>query len=134
MVEMSAWYEPGQAEPIVLSDSAQVDALFDRMVADAADGDVPVIAQVDRRDADGWAVLQVGVGKGCGFVGHMDSSGSVISTNGAKSGDAVAYDYMGHEREISSADEIPLTDLREALRMFVRNNGERPAGVEWRPV
>ncbi|WP_233223823.1 Imm1 family immunity protein [Amycolatopsis sp. CA-128772] len=131
---MIAWFEPGQDEPTVLSNPAQVDALFDRMVTEAADAGVSVIAQVERGDAAGRAVLQLGVGGDRGFVGVVDADGSVMSTNGARSGDPVAYDYMGHEREVSSADEIGLADVREALRAFVRTNGERPTGVEWRPV
>ena len=129
---MMAWYEPGQTEPLPLGSPAEVDGLVDRMLVEASESDVGLLAQVERQDDDGWAVLQVGVRSSVrGFVGYMGPDGSVLSAGGATSPEPVAYDYMNHEREVSSAAEISLAVVRLALQDFVASGGARPGGVTW---
>ncbi|WP_370964782.1 Imm1 family immunity protein [Amycolatopsis sp. cg9] len=129
---VTAWFEPGQAEPLVLAEQADVDALLDTMIREASGQDIPVIAEINRQDADGWAVLHVGVRPaGGGFISHVSPAGSVISTSGSTSPELVSYDYMNNEREIPRHAEVPLEIVRQAARDFVRSNGDRPAGVTW---
>lgn len=132
MVEMTAWYEHGQQ--LALASREDVDRLLDKMAADTAKHAVPVMAQVARRDANGWAILQFGLGPAAGFVGFMGPSGSAISANGQASADPVMYDYMAHEREVAGTAEIPPEDVRRAVREFVRTGGQRPDGITWQDL
>ncbi|WP_103349685.1 Imm1 family immunity protein [Amycolatopsis sp. CA-128772] len=132
MVEIEAWYDPGQAEPLSLREPSAVDELLDRMVAESTEAELGVIAEVARRGDDRWAILQIGVrSSACGFVGYAGPDGSVISASGATSPVLVAYDYQNHEREIPSTAEVPLAAVRKALHEFVASDGARPAGVTW---
>lgn len=132
MVEITGWYEHGQQ--LALANADDVDRLLDQMAADAAKHDVPVMAEAARRDADGWGILQFGLGPAAGFVGFMGPSGSAISSNGQAPADEVVYDYMGHQRDVPAAAEVPPEDVRQAVREFVRTGGERPSGITWRDL
>jgi hypothetical protein len=132
VVEITGWYEHGQQ--LALASRDDVDRLLDKMAADTANHDVPVMAQADRRDADGWAILQFGLGPAAGFVGYMGQAGSAISDNGKASADEVVYDYMGHQRDVPAAAEVPPEDVRRAVREFVRTGGQRPDGITWRDL
>lgn len=135
MVEMKAWYEPGQHDPMLLTSEADVDALLDRMVEDAAKADIGVIAEIDRRDEDGWAILQFGVKPDRGFVGHVSPAGSVISSNSRPAEPLIDdYDYMAHERSVVGNAEIALPLVRQAVREFVATGGGRPGGIPWQDV
>jgi hypothetical protein len=132
VVEIEAWYDPGQAEPLPLREPSQVDELLDRMVSESTEAELGVIAEVARRGDDRWAILQIGVrSSACGFLGYASPQGSVISAGGATSPEPVAYDYQNHEREIPSTAEVSLAAVRQALHDFVSWDGARPAGVTW---
>ncbi|MBE8523070.1 hypothetical protein ILP97_37210 [Amycolatopsis sp. H6(2020)] len=132
MVEIEAWYDPGQAEPLSLREPFHVDELVDRMVSESAEAGVGFIAEVARRGDDHWAILQVGVRASArGFVGYASPDGSVISASGATSPEPVACDYQDHEREVPSTAEVSVATVRQALHDFVASDGARPAGLTW---
>jgi hypothetical protein len=134
VVALEAWYDIDDEEPITVRTVDDVDTLFDRMVADAADFDVPPLSELSRHDADGWVVAYVGVNPkhDRGIVTHSDATGSVISFSGLGSAGSVTYDYMGSLRELPASAEIPLDEVRQAMREFVTTNGTRPISVSWR--
>ncbi len=138
MVTLEAFYDPGPGSGFVLSTPDQVDELLDRMVSESAEESVGLMAQVGRKEGEGWSsALQFGVRAAqCGFVGYMGSKGeaSAISDNGATSPEMLAYDYQCHEREVPSNAEISLAMVRQAVHDYVASGGARPTGVRWREV
>ncbi|WP_158632619.1 Imm1 family immunity protein [Amycolatopsis sp. WAC 01416] len=140
VVTFDGWFDPGQREPLAVSTSAEVDELLDRMVAEAESPEVEVglVAQLDRRDENGWSILQFGVRAAdtmCGFVGYASKGEtSVISTSGATSPEPVAYDYQSHEREVPSNAEISWSSVRQVVHDYVSSAGARPARVTWLEV
>ncbi|MFK0244609.1 Imm1 family immunity protein [Amycolatopsis azurea] len=136
MAVVKAWYDPGQREPFDLADAAEVDALLDRMVIEATEAPVGVIAELAWEGEDHRSILQFGVRtEQVGFVGYMGrGETSVISTSGATSPEPVAYDYQSHERVVPSDAEISWSTVREAVRDYVASGGARPTEVDWRNV
>lgn len=140
MVTFDAWFDPGQREPLAVSTPEEVDELLDRMVAEAESPEVEVglVAQLDRRDEDGWSILQFGVratATTCGFVGFAGKNEtSAISSSGGTSPEPVAYDYQSHEREVPSNAEIAWAEVRRAVHDYVSSGGARPSGLTWRAI
>lgn len=140
MVTFDAYFDPEHREPVTLSTPAQVDELLNQMVAEAESPEVEVglVAQLERKDDDGWSVLQFGVRAAatmCGFVGYMGKGEpSAISDNGGTSPEPVAYDYQTHEREVPTNAEITWPTVRQAVHDYVASGGVRPDGVRWREV
>jgi hypothetical protein len=135
MVAMKAWYDPDDDEPLVINTAIDADALIDRVLAECADHFVPPLIQLSRRDADGWAVLEVGLSGERGLVAHTDNTGAVISHGSDRDdGKTIAYDYMGNVRELPQSAEISLASVRRAVHVFVDTNGARPTGIQWRAV
>jgi hypothetical protein len=133
VVAIEAWYDGEADEPITIRTVEDLDALLDRMVAEALGFVVPPLAELSWQDADGWAVVYVGISakNDLGVITHSDRDGSVISSNGGDGGDAVSYDYMGNLRDLPDSAEIPLVDVRQAMREFVAADGARPTSVAW---
>lgn len=130
---LRAWYDPdNDDEPVIVATVGDADALLDRLAADRPAMRLPPLLQLSRRDADGWGVLHVGVNTDTGILTHTDATGSFVTTNGAAPADRpLAYDYMGHVREVPGNAEIPLADVRAAMHEFVTSNGARPRSVGW---
>lgn len=129
---LEAWYDPDD-DPISIRTTADADALLDRMAADGAGFEVPPLAELSRHDEDGWAVSYIGVNvkSGRGIMTYSDPNGSATTSNGSHTGDTVTYDYMAHTRELPASAEIPLDDVRKAVREFVTIDNTRPTCVEW---
>ncbi|MFD8497697.1 Imm1 family immunity protein [Amycolatopsis sp. NPDC059657] len=136
MAVVKGWYDPGQAEPFELTERDQVDALLDRMVTEATEAPVGVIAELAWEGEEHRSILQFGLrNDSVGFVGYMGKGeASVISTSGATTPEPVAYDYQAHEREVPSNAEVSAAAVRQAVRDYVSSNGARPAGVTWREI
>lgn len=134
MVELEAWYEPGQEEPLILREQVDVDAMFDRMLSWAATDPVPPMAEIDFVGGEHWAVLHFGVRTDRGFVSHVDPSGSVVSSSGRSEPARVTYDYMGEATPVQGNTEVPVSLIRQAVRDFVRTRGSRPEGIAWQEV
>lgn len=131
---LRAWYDPdNDDEPIIVGTTADVDTFLDRLQADRAAMQVPPLMQLSRRDAEGWAVLHIGVNTDRGVLAHTDATGSFVTTNGTATDQPLTYDYMGHVREVPGNAEVPLDDVRRAVHEFVITNGARPTSVEWQP-
>jgi hypothetical protein len=130
---LEAWYDVDDGEPTVIGTVDDADALFGRMAVDAARFDIPQLTEFFRHDADNWAVAYFGVNvkNDRGIVTHSDPSGSVISVNDIGTIGAVTYDYMGHLRELPANAEVPMADVRQAMREFITTNGARPTSVSW---
>ncbi|WP_344870768.1 Imm1 family immunity protein [Allokutzneria multivorans] len=131
---LRAWYDPDDDnEPIIVGSAQDLDALLDRLAVDGALVDVPPLMQLSRRDAEGWAVLHIGVNGDRGVLTHTDGTGSYVTTDRTDAtATTITYDYMGHLREVPGNAEIPLPEVREAAREFVSTNGARPTRVHWR--
>jgi hypothetical protein len=136
VVSVGAWYDPGQQEPIPLATAAEVDALLDRMLVESTRYDVPVIGQIERGAKAERVVLKFGLRpqSQVGFVGYVGPSGSATSANGADAAEPVAYDHMNHERTVSSAVEIEISLVRQAVHAFVGRDGARPDTITWQSL
>ncbi|MGW5743707.1 Imm1 family immunity protein [Amycolatopsis sp. NPDC003861] len=134
MVEIEAWYDPGEAEPLPLRKPSQVDELVNRMVSESTDGELGVIAEVARRGERPLGDSGIGVRSVRGFVGYAGPDGSVIGASGATTPEPVVYDYQNHDREILSAAEVSLAAVRQALHDFVASDGARRNGLTWQTL
>ncbi|WP_101613408.1 Imm1 family immunity protein [Amycolatopsis sp. BJA-103] len=80
-------------------------------------------------------VLDVGVNGAHGFVAHIGLTvGSAISTNGSDAPGTVEYDEQAHVRVVPAVAEIPVDQVREAVRRFVKSGGARPDNITWADV
>jgi hypothetical protein len=132
VVALRAWYDPdNDDEPITVGAIAEADVFLDRLRTDRASMQVPPLMQLSRRDAEGWAVLHIGVNADRGLLTHTDATGSFVTTNGSAAEQPLTYDYMGHVREVPGNAEIPMAEVRRAVHEFVTTNGARPTSVEW---
>ncbi len=131
---LNAWYDvDDDNEPIAVATTVDADAFLERMAADhaARPGPVPPLMQLEREGAD-WAVLEIGINGDHGLLTHADDLGTFITTNGgARDGDPLIYDYMGHVREFPTDVEVPLERLRAAVHEFITTS-RRPTSVDWR--
>ncbi|HEX5401127.1 MAG TPA: Imm1 family immunity protein [Pseudonocardiaceae bacterium] len=133
MVAIEAWYDGDADEPAILRTVDDLDALLDRMASDGLGFAVPPLAELTRNDDGAWVVAYIGIDakNDLGVITYSDRDGSVISSNGRTDGDVVDYDYMGHLRELPASAEIPLAEVRRAVREFIAVDSARPTSVVW---
>ena len=69
---------------------------------------------------------------GLRYAGPVNNAAGVWYASGRDSQrDEVFYYYMGHDEGWPHDSEVPLDELRFAMKTFLAS-GERPSGVEWR--
>lgn len=116
-----------------LTSPADADALLTRMAEAQGPGELPRMASLE--DEESGEVMDVGINGTRGFVTHISlTGGSAISTNGSDSREVVQYDEQAHVREVPTSAEIPVDQVREAVRRFIASGGVRPDNVTWSEV
>ncbi|WP_370948103.1 Imm1 family immunity protein [Amycolatopsis sp. cg5] len=131
MVAVTAYFT---REAETLNNPADADALLTRMEAAQGSGELPRMAELGLTSSTPWGVLEVGINGERGFVTHISPSGSVISSNGTDSPEMVEYDHQEHVRDVPASAEIPVGQVREAVRQFVESGGSRPDNIAWTEV
>jgi hypothetical protein len=133
MTTVEAWYEVDQHNAHLLTDEGQVEVLLDKLAARAEarlvglfsgdpDGEFPSIE------------FLVGVGGGVqrGVLRVADVEGAWISRGDDVDGSPVVYHYMNVPHEFPPYAELPMEQVKAAVREFVRT-GRRPDCVAWQP-
>ncbi|WP_328450735.1 MULTISPECIES: Imm1 family immunity protein [unclassified Amycolatopsis] len=116
-----------------LTGPAEADELLTRMAEDRKPGELPRMAALEHEESG--AVLEAGINGERGFVTHISQTGrSALSTNGSTSREVIEYDEQAHVREVPAHAEIPVGQVREAVRRFVSSGGARPDNVSWSDV
>lgn len=131
MVELTAWFEPGQQEASRLSTPGELDDFLNRMKAESADVKLPVLAEISTKANGGLTVLQVGVNDTKGVVSFVSTTHSAISTSGDSMAGVIEYDYMGHAREIPREAEIDIDRVCQVVHDFLAT-GDQPSTIAWR--
>lgn len=95
----------------------ELDALVDRVLADAMGAEVPPMIEVSVKDDFKAPVLEVGLGQEKGFVHCPSKDGGWPAGDDALTG-TTTYDYMGQVREVPASSEAPIALVREPLHRF----------------
>lgn len=133
MTALEVWYEPHAATPAVVRTVEELDALVDRIIADAASDPIPAAAQVVVQDApDGNLYLEVGLGPQRGVVTAIGPGGGLSKGDTSRHG-TVTYDFAGHTAELPASAELPINEVRQALREYLTSGGELPQTVAFEP-
>lgn len=134
MTALEVWYDPDATTPTVVTTVAELDALIDRIVAEAAEDPIPAAAQVVVQGAaDGDLYLEVGLGAQRGFVTAIGPGGGMSRGETARTG-TVTYDYAGHTAELPANAELPVNEVRQALREYLTTGGKLPQAIAFEPV
>lgn len=123
------------AEPLRLETAADVDQLIDGLLAEDYERSVAALYVEGRINAAGAPdhELLVAVNNEDGDVGalrYMGGGGNYFSRGQAGGDKEVTYYYTGSDREFPADSELPLAQIREAVKEFL-DTGERPTTVEW---
>jgi hypothetical protein len=123
------------AEPLRLETAADVDRLIDGLLSEDYSHSVAALYVEGRINAAGAPdhELLVAVNNEDGDVGalrYMGGGGNYY-THGSNSADKeITYYYTGSDREFPADSEVPLAQIREAVKEFLVAS-ERPTVVEW---
>lgn len=129
MTTLEVWYE--QTGPAVVTTVEELDAVVDRVIAMAASDPVPALAQVVVQGApEDGLYLEVGLGNERGVVTAIGPEGGRSKGDASQMG-TVMYDYVGHTAEVPAAAEVPIADVRQALREFLTSGGGLPRNIEF---
>jgi hypothetical protein len=70
-----------------------------------------------------------------GFVRYASATPhQALISHGADSGGDVLYYFQEHQHEIPASAELPYLRVVEAIQEFLREPGEPPASIRWKPV
>ncbi|GAA4005875.1 hypothetical protein GCM10022247_29450 [Allokutzneria multivorans] len=120
-------------EPVTVGTVEEIDALIDHVRAESP-AIAPILMEVHLSGDPYTQGLDVGVN---GDVGVLRYSGrewfeGVYSTGaGPADGEPLQYFYMDTDTEFPPNSEIPLDDVRQAVREFLVTDGDRPANITW---
>jgi hypothetical protein len=124
------------AEPLRLETAADVDGLIDGLLSEDYSHSVAALYVEGRTNAAGAPdhELLVAVNNEDGDVGalrYMGGGGNYYSRGQAGGAKEVTYYYTGSDREFPADSELPLSQIRQAVREFL-SSGERPESVDWK--
>ena len=143
MAEIDAFYLYEHAQnPLVLSSSQDVDALFDTLLTLTWVNRVAMLhpvscAQADDVDFEPLVELMMAVDpeRGVSSLKLVDSeTGNWESRGpGEDAGESLRYCLAREPCEFGSASSISLDLARLAVKQFLANGGKRPTCIEWQP-
>jgi hypothetical protein len=129
------------ADPVILSSDEDVDALVDAVLAEEFGNSVAALYVAERpkteRDMPDHELRvafnsEAGVG-GLRYAGrHEDRAGVWYASGKTSERDEVFYYYMGHDEGWPQDSEVPIEDVRAAVKEFLESVGGRPATAEWK--
>jgi hypothetical protein len=123
------------AEPLRLETAADVDRLIDGLLSEDYSHSIAALYVEGRMNAAGAPdhELLVAVNNEDGDVGalrYMGGGGNYYSRGQAGNDKEVTYYYTDSDREFPANSELPLAQIREAVKEFLVSS-ERPTVVEW---
>ncbi|MBS2545480.1 hypothetical protein KGQ19_01220 [Catenulispora sp. NL8] len=124
---------------VLIEDADGVDRLIDALLANPASHAMAQVFSTARERLSSGMFdheLMVGVNaeRSVGILAFMDGdAGNIVTDNGAPSLDSVWYSITGHSTEYPGGTEIPVDDLRRAVKEFLSSGGKIPTSVQWKP-
>lgn len=115
---------------VVVGSVQELDALLDRITAEAEAADRPMIAVLGREDG---STLSIGLGRPYSVVGFVDGSYDppyFISRGEEERSDPLAFVFSGEMTEFPPWSAIATEQAREAMRHFF-GTGELSPEVDW---
>ena len=115
---------------VVVGSVQELDALLDRITAEAEAADLPMIAVLGREDG---STLSIGLGRPYSMVNFVDGSHDppyFISRGEEERSERVAFVFSGEMSEFPPWSAIAVEDAREAMRHFF-TTGELSPKVDW---
>ncbi|TCC39369.1 Imm1 family immunity protein [Kribbella sindirgiensis] len=125
---------------LLVTSAADVDALVDAMLAEPFENSVATLYIQERpRNDRGYPDHELRVGLYPeGKVGSLRYAGNVDGVIGAwyavgqqSQREEVFYYYTGHDEGYPQDSELPIEDIRRAIKGFLESGGERPASFDW---
>ncbi|MFF0264695.1 Imm1 family immunity protein [Kribbella sp. NPDC004536] len=125
---------------VLVTSTADVDALVEAMLAEPFENSVATLYIQQRpRNDRGYPDHELRVGLYPeGKVGSLRYVGKVDGETGAwyavgrqSQRDEVFYYYTGHDEGYPQDSELPIQDIRGAIKDFLENGGGRPAALNW---
>jgi hypothetical protein len=134
---VNAYYkhEHGGA-PLRLQTSEDVDRLVDGLLEEEYSNSVAALYADGRLNAAGVSDHELLVAinnedKDVGALRYMGGDGTYFTKGQASGEKEVIYYYTGSDREFPADSEIPINEVRKALKEFLESGGERPGSPEW---
>lgn len=136
MIVVKAYYKHEHSQaPLRLETAADVDQLVDGLLAEEYSNSVAALYVDGRLNAAGVPDHELLVAinnedKDVGALRYMGGGGTYFSRGQAAGDKEVTYYYTGSDREFPADSEIPIEDVRHAVKEFI-SRGELPETVEW---
>jgi hypothetical protein len=136
MTVVKAYYKHEHAEaPLLLQTPEDADRLIDGLLAGDYSNSVAAMYVEGRLNAAGVPdhELLVAIDNEDGDVGalrYMGGGGTYYSQGRAGGDKEVIYYYTGSDREFPANSEIPIEEIRAAVKELLASGG-RPASIEW---
>lgn len=124
---------------VIIEDADGVDQLIDALLANPTSHAMAQVHSTAReRLASGVFdhELMVGVdaARSVGILAYMDGEvGNIVTSDGSDSGGSVWYSITGHGTEYPGGTEVPVDDIRRAVKEFLSSGGKVPTAVQWKP-
>jgi hypothetical protein len=137
---LKAFYRRADGDAgVLITMPEQVDQLIDAMLTEPFENSVATLYVPERpRNSRGYPDHELRVGLypeakvgSLRFAGPADGTTAAWYSVGQHSSrEEVFYYYMGHDEEYPQDSELPIEDIRAAVKEFLATS-ERPASVEW---
>lgn len=123
--------------PVILRTADNVDTLVDAMLQETATNSVAALYADDRplRSDLPDHELRIAINAeakvgGIRYAGG-DSDGTWYVPGQTSARDEVFYYYMGHDEGWPQDSEVPIEQVRAAIKDFVARDGSRPSAFDW---
>ncbi|MER6301603.1 Imm1 family immunity protein [Kitasatospora sp. NPDC001539] len=120
--------------PAVLGSAEDVDSFIDSLLNGPHDQNCAVVHSLDRptlpsgyRDHE----LAVGLDRVAQVGALAFAEDGNFASKGAVDRGIVEYMLLGHVREFMPGSEIPIANVRQAVKEFLENGGWLPTCIEW---
>lgn len=126
-------------DPILISDADGVDRLVDQLSSNPSSHSMAQVYSTARERLSSGMFdheLMVGVDgeRNVGLLAFMDGeAGNIVTSDGSNESGTVMYHLTGHSTEYPGGTEIPIDDIRHAVKEFLSSGGRIPTCVQWKP-
>jgi hypothetical protein len=132
MIPWEVWYSHEQEDGIVVTDSAQLDSVLDR-IATLSRPEWSALGTMSSHLGGPGSVLYIGFHVDVGALLYINTGDPIRHFSrggGSPEGDPLLYMYMASADEFPPNAEIPAHIVRRAAHEFAET-GRRPTCVEW---
>ncbi|MEV6417349.1 Imm1 family immunity protein [Kribbella sp. NPDC051718] len=125
-------------QPVRISTEADVDRLIDDLLGEEYENSVATVYVDGRLNSAGVPdhELLIGIDNAGGILGglrYMSASGTYYGAGQPADHDELVYYYAGQDREFPVDSQLPVDEIRAAVKEFLSGGGEPPPSVEWKP-